>query len=176
MSTASQPLVNIVSPVHNVERETDRPETSQDHYRLVMSGAENTVFTRAAVVMFALSAGVFIVARLWRLTAFDLVGDEGFSFDAVRQSWSGMMAMVIHDVVHPPLFYVLLKFWVGVGGYSLLWLKLFPFLFSVAAIVPFLLLCRELRLRAAEINLALVLMAVNGFLIFHAQNLRMYTL
>ncbi len=47
---------------------------------------------------------------------------------------------------------------------------------SVAAIVPFYFLCRELKLRAAEINLALLLMAVNWYMVSHVQEVRMYSL
>jgi uncharacterized membrane protein len=79
-------------------------------------------------------------------------------------------------MVHPPLFYLLLKLWVGIGGESVFWLRLFPALTAMAAIVPFYLLCKELRLRDAEINLALVLTAVNAFLITYSQQLRMYSL
>jgi hypothetical protein len=57
-----------------------------------------------------------------------------------------------------------------------LWLRLLPALFSIAAIIPFLLLCRELNLRQSERNLALLLLAVNGYLIKYAQELRMYSL
>jgi hypothetical protein len=66
--------------------------------------------------------------------------------------------------------------WIAIGGESLLWLRLLPALISVATIVPFVLLCRELRLSVAELNLALLLMAVNGYLIKYAQEVRMYSL
>ena len=62
------------------------------------------------------------------------------------------------------------------GGESLLWLRLLPALVSIAAIIPFLLLCRELKLKQSEWNLALLLLAVNGYLIKYAQELRMYSL
>ena len=42
--------------------------------------------------------------------------------------------------------------------------------------MPFLLLHRELKLRASERHLALALIAVNGYLIYFAQELRMYIL
>jgi uncharacterized membrane protein len=63
-----------------------------------------------------------------------------------------------------------------VGGESLLWLRLLPALVSIGAIIPFLLLCRELNLKQSEWNLALLLLAVNGYLIKYAQELRMYSL
>ena len=87
-----------------------------------------------------------------------------------------MIAYIVDDVVHPPLFYVLLKIWIAVGGESLLWLKLLPVLAALATFAPFLLLCRELKLRSAEMLLAFTLVATNGYLIHYAQELRMYSL
>ncbi|MCA1600245.1 MAG: glycosyltransferase family 39 protein, partial [Acidobacteria bacterium] len=134
------------------------------------------LIVKPADILFVLAAGLYIAARLWDLTEYSLGFDEIFSLAVVRRDWSGLIGIVVYDVVHPPLFYMLLKLWVSIGGESLLWLKLFPVSIAVVAIVPFLLLCRELKLRAGEVNLALVLMAVNGYLIFYAQELRMYSL
>jgi uncharacterized membrane protein len=77
--------------------------------------------------------------------------------------------------VHPPLFYLLLKIWIGVGGESLLWLRLFPALISIAAIMPIVLLARELKLTRSTTTLALSLLAVSGYLIKYAQEVRMYS-
>ena len=119
---------------------------------------------------------LYIAARFWRLTAGCLWFDEIFSIHAARHSWRELFSFVAADVVHPPLFYALLKIWIAAGGESLVWLRLFPFLISVAAIVPLALLCRALQLNAAETNLALLLLAVNGYLIKYAQEVRMYSL
>ena len=86
-----------------------------------------------------------------------------------------MLEFVRLDLIHPPLFYALLKIWIAAGGESLLWLRLFPVAFSTAAIAPFLLLCRELKLRKAEILIAFGLIAANGSLIKYAQEVRMYS-
>ncbi|MFN2514310.1 MAG: hypothetical protein ABR568_23215, partial [Pyrinomonadaceae bacterium] len=51
-----------------------------------------------------------------------------------------------------------------------------PALTSIAVIFPFFLLCRELRLEETEIKMALLLMAVNGYSIKYAQEVRMYSL
>jgi hypothetical protein len=87
-----------------------------------------------------------------------------------------LVAAVAEDVSHPPLFYLLLKSWIEVGGESVLWLRLFPVLTAIACVGPLLLFCRALRLGWAETNLALALLAVNGFLIEFAQQLRMFDL
>jgi uncharacterized membrane protein len=119
---------------------------------------------------------IFVALRFWNITAYSLWGGEAFSMLGAKQGWDGMFAYIIADIVHPPLFYVLLKLWILLGGESLLWLKLFPVLSGVAMVVPFLLLCRELNLRQPVVNLAVLLIAVNGYLIHYAQELRMYSL
>jgi uncharacterized membrane protein len=119
---------------------------------------------------------LFIVARLWHLTSSCLWFDEIFSVHAAEHSWNSLLQFVAADLVHPPLFYILLKLWIGIGGDSLLWLRLFPAIVSIAAIAPILLLARELNLSASETTLALLLLGVNGYLIKYAQEVRMYTL
>jgi uncharacterized membrane protein len=130
----------------------------------------------SSIVIVISIVAVFIGARLWGLTASCLWFDEIFSVHAARHEWDRLVGFVAADIIHPPLFYLLLKVWMGIGGESLLWLRLFPMLTSVAVIIPFVLLCRELRLGDTEIKLALLLMAVNGYLIKYAQEVRMYSL
>jgi hypothetical protein len=132
--------------------------------------------TRLVSVFFLLALGAFVAARLWHLTATPLSFDEIFSVHAVRHDWSGLIEFVRRDLVHPPLFYVMLKLWVGLGGESLLWLRLFSTLIAIVSLFPLLQLCQELDLRAIERNSALALVAVNGFLIYHSHELRMYGL
>jgi hypothetical protein len=133
-------------------------------------------FTKPLAITFFAILAVYVATRLWDLTSYGLFSDEIFSVWVTGYSWRELMALVVEDVVHPPLFYLLFKLWGGAGGYSLLWMKLFPVVISVAAIAPFLLLCRELKLKPATINLAFGLMAVNEYLITYSQELRMYSL
>lgn len=127
-------------------------------------------------VLFLLTVGLFIAARFWQVSSNSLSFDEIFSVHAVNHDWSGMIAFVRQDMVHPPLFYILLKIWVAIGGESLPWLKLFSTVIAAASIFPLLQLFRELSLQPTEKNLAVVLMAVNGFLLYYSQLLRMYSL
>jgi uncharacterized membrane protein len=127
-------------------------------------------------VLLALIILIYVSARLWRLSASCLWFDEVFSVHAARHNWLGMLKFAGADIIHPPLFYALLKIWIAVGGESVFWLRLLPFLFSVLAILPFLLICRELDLKWTERNLALLLMAISGFQIKYAQEVRMYSL
>lgn len=144
--------------------------------RLRLLMGEAPAFTPSSRILFALIAMLFIATRLWNLTAYGLFSDEVFSAQAVSLSWHEMMRAVIHDVVHPPLFYILLKAWIAIGGNTLVWMKWLPVTMAIAALVPFYGLCRELQLRAATMNLALGFMAVNQYLVNYAQELRMYSL
>ncbi|MEP6718166.1 MAG: glycosyltransferase family 39 protein [bacterium] len=126
-------------------------------------------FTALVIVLFA-------AVRLWRLTATCLWFDEIFGIHAARHGWTELLRFVAADIIHPPLFYLLLKIWIGIGGESLTWLRLLPAVCAIAAVVPFVLLCRALELKQTERNLALLLLAVNGYLIKYAQELRMYSL
>ena len=119
---------------------------------------------------------VFVAARFWNLTASCLWFDEIFSVHAAEHSWSGMFNFVALDLIHPPLFYVVLKTWTSIGGEELFWLRLLPVIFSIIAIVPFVLFCRELRLTTWTTVLAFLLIAVNGPMIKYAQEVRMYSM
>jgi hypothetical protein len=145
-----------------------------------MMGAWNSLitlkFNKWASVIFLLTLGLYVAARAWNLTTTPLNFDETFSVHAVRHDWSGLIHFLERDMVHPPLFYVLLKVWVEVGGESLLWLRLFGLLMATISIFPLIGLCRQLNLSAVEQNLAVGLIAVNGFLIYYSQFLRMYGL
>lgn len=131
---------------------------------------------RLSLLLFVFLVALFAATRLWGLTASCLWFDEIFSVHAARHSWPDLMHFVAADIIHPPLFYVLLKVWINVGGESLLWLRLFPAILHIAAIIPFFLFCRQLRVDSGAITLALLLIAVNGYLIKYAQELRMYSL
>jgi uncharacterized membrane protein len=137
---------------------------------------EDAFSHRTSLFLFSLVLALFVAIRLRGLSASCLWFDEIFSVHAARHPWSQIFSFTAADIIHPPLFYVLLKVWIVIGGESLMWLRLFPALTSIAAIVPFIFLSRELRLKAGERNLALALLAVNGFLIKYAQEVRMYSL
>ena len=87
-----------------------------------------------------------------------------------------LFSFVAKDLIHPPLFYLILKVWMAIGGEGVFWLRLLPVAFSALAIFPFVSLARELKLKTSVIQLALFLMAVNGALIKYTQTLRMYSM
>ena len=139
----------------------------------------NRTGTRAALLPMLIPASLivlFVILRLYHITTYSLWGGDTFTVIGSKQDWGGMFSYVIADIVHPPLIYILLKLWIGLGGESVLWLRLLPDLFGIAMVIPFFLLCSELNLKPAETYLALLLVSVNGYLIHYSQELRMYSM
>lgn len=130
---------------------------------------------RTAWIIFALFFAVFILLRFWDLTESCLWFDEIFSVHAAEHDWQGIFSFVSQDLIHPPLFYVLLKIWIFIEGESLFYLRLFPVIFSIVSLVPFYYLCRQLKLEAPVIIVALAFFTFNGALIKYSQEVRMYS-
>ena len=133
------------------------------------------MFRKPTIIIAALAV-FYVAVRLWRLSDSCLWFDEIFSVHAAGHEWSSLFWFVAQDLIHPPLFYALLKLWIGVGGESVFWLRLLPVVFSTLAIFPFVRLCRELKFGTPVVLLSLFLMAVNGALIKYTQTLRMYSM
>ncbi|MGO4879190.1 MAG: hypothetical protein ACLP59_00020 [Bryobacteraceae bacterium] len=118
----------------------------------------------------------FIAIRLWNLTSFCLDSDEIFSLLCARYNLAHLFGSVRADVVHPPLFYLLLWAWVRIGGESMPWLRLLPFLLSVASLPLVWIVFRQLRLNASARIIAVALLMINDYQVFHARYVRMYAL
>ena len=159
-------------PVLRSERMKNSWRNAADisHRRFGMTGRVS------ASAVFLLIFGLFVAVRFWHLSYYCLDGDEIFSLNVARESWSSLLTPIIADLVHPPFAYILLKFWIGIGGDGLLWLRLLPTILSIGSVIPFLLLCRALRLESGVTSFALYLIAVNGYLIYWAHDIRMYSL
>lgn len=119
---------------------------------------------------------IYVFLRFWHLTDSCLWFDEIFGVHAAAQNWSNLIFFVAQDLIHPPLFYILLKIWIIIGGESLLWLRSFPVVFAILALFPFFHICRALKLNQTAIAAALLFFAANGALIKYAQEVRMYSL
>ncbi len=137
---------------------------------------ETTIYSKLFLPLVGLIVVLFAAARLWNLGSYNLWGDELFSLYSARLGWVDMIRRLITDGAQAPVFYVLLKGWIAVGGESVWWLRLLPVVISIVTLPPFFLLCRALNLRRAEVALALLLISVNGYLIYYAQEVRPYSL
>lgn len=138
--------------------------------------ADQLLWARISAGLFCLELILFAVVRLLFIDRYSLGGSELFALVGARMALTDLLAYAVADIVHPPLFYILLKVWIALGGEALVWLKLLAVLSGSAIIVPFLLICRTLKLGSATRNLALLFLASNGYLIHYTQELRMYGL
>ena len=118
----------------------------------------------------------YIVTRFWHLTASCLWFDEIFSIHAAEHSWNSILTFIAQDLIHPPLFYLLLKVWIGIGGENLFWLRSLPVIISIAALIPFILLLRELKQSKLTLAICLLFLSFNGSWLKYSQEVRMYSL
>src|SRR6476620_9545432 len=73
----------------------------------------------------------YVTLRYWGLASSCLWFDEIFSVHAAEHVWGEMFWFVAQDLIHPPLFYMLLKGWIAIGGESVIWLRSFSVFFAV---------------------------------------------
>lgn len=100
--------------------------------------------------------------------------DEAYSILLAKQSWSQLMYLTSIDT-HPPLYYLLLKVWASVFGWSELALRSLSVLSLGGAItVGGLLIKRLFGVKVAVV--AVAIMALSPFLLRYGFEIRMYAL
>lgn len=100
--------------------------------------------------------------------------DEAYSILIAKQPIGQLIHLTALDT-HPPLFYIILKIWGNIFGWSELALRTMPILFMGGAVVCSALLMQKLfNRRAAVITLPLVVLA--PFLLRYGFEIRMYSL
>lgn len=118
---------------------------------------------------------VAAVLRLYHLTQISLWHDEAFSALLINYPWREMFYRITLDV-HPPLYYVLLRWWADVLGHSLLSLRGFSMFFGVAAVLAAYGVTYEAFHDEALALVAAGFLAVHPFQIQYVTEARMYTL
>jgi mannosyltransferase len=124
--------------------------------------------------------------RSWQLVERSLWMDEAFSFSLIHDfSWPEMIRRTASDY-HPPLYYCLLRLWVGIFGESVLALRGFSFLLGEFSVLAIFFFCRdaatqsrneENKKSATGIGLiAAALLALSGEHVRWSQESRMYIL
>jgi uncharacterized membrane protein len=112
--------------------------------------------------------------RLWQLDRRDFWYDEAFSGIAIKESWAGMMQMIKLDV-HPPLYYLTLKFFASFFGYSVYGIRLYSVIFGLLCIWAVYLFTKELFNRKAALFSSFIA-AVSPFAIQYSMEGRMYSM
>ena len=110
----------------------------------------------------------------YRISEHSVWFDEGYSIALSQQSIPDVVRYTSHDV-HPPLYYLLLKGWMGLFGQSDVALRSLSAVSMVAAIGIGYLLVKRLFGRVTAL-VALPFMTFSPFLIRYAQEARMYGL
>lgn len=100
--------------------------------------------------------------------------DEGYSLLICRRSWQDMLALTAVDV-HPPLYYAVLKLWMGLVGGDVPLMRLLGCLFLGACIAVMALLLRRMFGRRVAL-LCLPALVVGVFALRFGYELRMYSL
>lgn len=132
------------------------------------------VFQRVAI-MLPLMTGLALALRLYKLGYHDYWDDEVISTFAARLPPAEIFYSVMINDVHPPLYHILLHFWIVLFGDGLLTIRLFSVLVSTVCVPLTYLLGRELVNRQVGL-VAAALMAIAPFQIYHGQQARMYPL
>ncbi len=126
----------------------------------------------AAVTVIILIGAAF---RFFRLDFQSFWFDEAASVDFARRELTGDFISIIAGDVYPPLYYLLLHFWLKWIGSSDWAIRAFSAVCSTLALPFFLLLARKLVSPAAAV-FALLIFSVSSFQIWYAQEARAYSL
>lgn len=128
------------------------------------------VFLIALVVVcgFALRANIVGEDCLWF--------DEIFSVHAATQPWDNFFNFIALDLIHPPLFYIILKAWIAIGGESVTSLRALPVALWAISLIPFSMLARELKLNFKSFLFGFCFLIFSGSILKYSIELRMYSL
>lgn len=113
--------------------------------------------------------------RLYNLTAISLWHDEAFSALLIKYSWGEMFYRIGLDV-HPPMYYIFLRIWHYIFGYSLFSLRAMSVFFGAATILVGYLFIKELFNNRTAGLITALLIAVNPFQVQYVTEARMYTM
>jgi len=124
----------------------------------------------------AIATLVFGIFRLPELTRSPLWYDELFSLGVAELPIGDSLRRIIADHTNPPLFYLLLKGWMALGGDSDHWVRLLPCLLAMLLGAALVWLAREVRVGARAGMLAVALAAASPLSVDLANEVRGYSL
>ncbi len=113
--------------------------------------------------------------RLYHVAAISLWHDEAFSALLIKYPWHEMFYRIGLDV-HPPIYYVLLRFWYYVFGWSVFALRGFSVFFGVGMVLAGYLFVKEAFGNEKAALFCALILAINPFQTQYVTEARMYTL
>jgi len=135
---------------------------------------ERFSLTRNQQLMLALVVvgGIF---RLFLLPDKSIWLDEAFSITLSKHSLFQVLSLIVQTDTHPPLYYLLLKFWMILGT-SEAWVRLLSALFSTASIPLMYDLVANLYRDERAGLIGAAILAFSPFQVWYAQETRMYAM
>jgi mannosyltransferase len=134
--------------------------------------AGRTVTKYGIALLVIVLAGAFL--RVYHLGTQSLWLDEVVSVGFAKLSVPQMVQATARDV-HPPLYYLILHYWIIIFGTSESAVRLLSALFGILAIPMIYVVGRQLFNKQAGLVAALIL-AISSFNIWYSQETRMYSL
>lgn len=125
-----------------------------------------------------LLGGTLIVAASLRyadLGGHSLTFDEIYVVKIVLSRWQDLFSVLRTAEFHPPLYYLLMKMWIGIAGLSDATLRIPSASFSLASVILTYLLLRRVAPESVSLMSAFFV-AVSPFEVMAAQEARMYAL
>jgi mannosyltransferase len=129
---------------------------------------------RTPLILAALTLFAFIL-RLYLLGEKSIWLDEAFSIALARHDLGDLLRLTASSDTHPPLYYIVLHFWLALGESEAM-VRLLSALFSAAAVPLMFVVGRELYDEGGAGLLAAAVLAFSPFQIWYAQETRMYAL
>ena len=126
----------------------------------------------------ALSGVVFmgIAIRLIRLPWLTVWSDEYHTINTIQMSFLQIFSGQLPGEYNPPLYFGLLRFYLKVAGNSEIAMRSFSVLFSIATIILFYLLAKELLIDFIPIIGALLIFSFHPMYVYYADEIRSYAL
>ncbi len=137
------------------------------------SGAPDASGKRGFLLAAAAIVGLAALLRLLFIAKYEVWLDEAYVFIVARQGLGGIIA-ALHVDNGPPLYYLLLHYWMAVFGSGALAMRSMSALFSVAAVAAVLAWSAPWFPRRARLA-AGFLFAITPLAVYYAQEARMYS-
>lgn len=134
------------------------------------------VSARGSMAWILIAMAVGVVVRVWHLGTQSLWLDEAQFLDAaVQPTMKDLIRFLVEQDFHPPVYPIMLRYWLKAVGVSDLTVRLLPLLFGIALIPATAALARMLTGRRDVGVLAAAVVALNGYHLYLSQEGRHYT-
>lgn len=113
------------------------------------------------------------ILRLVNISKRDFWCDEAFTGIFIKENFADMMNMIISDV-HPPLYYIFVKFFASFFNYSVFGIRLYSAIFGILGVWIVYIFTKEFFNKKAALYASLIT-AISPFAIQYSQEARMYS-